>query len=201
MKFVSHLDINRLMSRIIKKSGIDVWYTEGYNQHLYVNFILPLSLGFESEYELLEIKALDNEISFEEICLRLNRVAPVGIRFISAAEPVLKAKYTAYAGYRITFDTEDGLFFQKLIGFLNRDSVLCTKTTKRGNIKEFDIIPKIKEKSIDGNTLKIIVPGRPEESLNPVLILDKFFEDTNTEKVYYQVVRTAIYDENMQLFR
>ena len=62
MKFVSHLDMNRFMSRLIAKSKIPVWYTEGFNSHIYINFALPLSLGFESDYEVLNVlpKKLDS---------------------------------------------------------------------------------------------------------------------------------------------
>ncbi|MBQ8303735.1 MAG: DUF2344 domain-containing protein, partial [Clostridia bacterium] len=48
MRFVSHLDMTRFMSRMIQKSKVPVWYTEGFNKHIYVTFALPLSLGFES---------------------------------------------------------------------------------------------------------------------------------------------------------
>ncbi len=49
MKFISHLDMNRFMTRMILKSGLPVWYTEGFNPRPYLTFALPLSLGFESE--------------------------------------------------------------------------------------------------------------------------------------------------------
>ena len=54
MKFISHLDMTRFMSRLISKSKIPVWYTEGFNRHIYMNFAVPLSLGFEGLYEILE---------------------------------------------------------------------------------------------------------------------------------------------------
>ncbi len=56
LKFVSHLDMNRFMSRLITKSKIPIWYTEGFNQHIYMNFAVPLSLGFEGFYEIMDIR-------------------------------------------------------------------------------------------------------------------------------------------------
>ena len=49
MKFASHLDMNRLMTRLIRLSNIPIWYTEGFNQHPYITFALPLSLDHLSE--------------------------------------------------------------------------------------------------------------------------------------------------------
>ena len=66
MKFVSHLDMNRLMIRVIRKSGIPVWYTEGFNPHPYYSFALALSLGFESSCEILDFN-LNEEMPYDEI--------------------------------------------------------------------------------------------------------------------------------------
>ena len=47
--------MNRFMSRLITRAKLPVWYTEGFNQHVYMNFAVPLSLGYEGHYEILEI--------------------------------------------------------------------------------------------------------------------------------------------------
>ncbi|MBQ5716732.1 MAG: DUF2344 domain-containing protein, partial [Clostridia bacterium] len=36
LKYISHLDINRVMLRMIRRGKIDVWFTEGFHQHTYV---------------------------------------------------------------------------------------------------------------------------------------------------------------------
>ena len=63
LKFVSHLDMNRVMIRLLRLSKVPVWYTEGFNRHPYITFALPLSLGFSSEYEVMDFR-FDND-SFE----------------------------------------------------------------------------------------------------------------------------------------
>ena len=55
LKYISHLDLQRAVSRIIKRSGIPIRYTEGFNPHQKMVFALPLSVGSESECELLDI--------------------------------------------------------------------------------------------------------------------------------------------------
>ncbi|MCL1866119.1 MAG: TIGR03936 family radical SAM-associated protein, partial [Oscillospiraceae bacterium] len=44
-KYISHLDLVRAMSRAVKRSGLHVWITEGFNLHIYMTFALPLALG------------------------------------------------------------------------------------------------------------------------------------------------------------
>ena len=76
MKFVSHLDMTRVMSRLIKKSGIPIWYTEGFNKHIYMNFALPLSLGFEGFGEIMDIRLVDDEYKNENVLNNLQKVCP-----------------------------------------------------------------------------------------------------------------------------
>ena len=56
LRFVSHLDMSRLVTRMLRRTGLEVWYTEGFNSRLYINFALPLSLGFTSNYECFDFK-------------------------------------------------------------------------------------------------------------------------------------------------
>ena len=72
MKFISHLDMQRFMIRMIRRSGIPVWYSEGFNPHPYITFALPLSLaemldGFAAETQRADkiiVKAIKNALNF-----------------------------------------------------------------------------------------------------------------------------------------
>ena len=46
--YYSQLDLQRVMARGLKMSGLPVWYSQGFNPHIYMTFTLPLSLGHES---------------------------------------------------------------------------------------------------------------------------------------------------------
>ena len=37
-KYISHLDITRCMQRSLKRAGLPVWYTQGFNPHMYMTF-------------------------------------------------------------------------------------------------------------------------------------------------------------------
>lgn len=200
MKFVSHLDMNRFMIRVLYKSGLPIWFTEGFNPHPYLTFALPLSLGFESEYEIMDIRVNDDDLSFEEIKEKISAVCPPYIRIFKVAEPVLKSGKVAFAEFKISFDTDDEKFFDALKEFLSRDSVICSKTTKKGKIKEIDIIPKIVKWDISDNILKITLPAGSEDNVNPTLILDAFFEEAKTNFYCYDIIRTKIMDNSMNLF-
>ena len=46
--YISLLDLQRVMQRALKRSGLPVWYTLGFNPHIYMTFACPLPLGQES---------------------------------------------------------------------------------------------------------------------------------------------------------
>ena len=203
MRFISHLDMTRFMARLIRRAQLPVWYTEGFNPHLYMTFALPLSLGFESEYEVVDIRLLDDNYDISTLPEKLNAVCPPYIRFFDAAEPVKKAGDVAAAEFVITFD-DGGEIRDALNQFLSRESITVLKKTKKGDIKELEVADKIKEFSVDekdGNTLlRITLPAGSSENLNPELFLNKFFEEYG--KYYcYVINRTAILDLKGKLFK
>ncbi len=197
MKFVSHLDMNRFMSRLLTKSKIPVWYTEGFNQHIYMNFAVPLSLGFEGDYEILDIRIIDPDFSEKDCLLALKAVAVTGIEFLNVAPPQKNMKEIAFAEYRLEFADLDS---QKITEFLNRDSIICEKKGKKGKVKEIDIIPKIESFSVDTNVLTLRLKAGCEDTLNPSLVMSAYFDRTNQEKSFYSVTRTAIFDKEGKLF-
>ena len=202
MRFISHLDMTRFVARAIRRAELPVWYTEGFNPHLYMTFALPLSLGFESIYAVLDIRILDDEYDITTICDKLNAVCPPYIHFFDAAEPIKKAGDVAAATFAITFD-DGGEIREELNKFLLQDSITVLKKTKKGDVKQLEVADKIKSFSLDkkdGNTiLNIVLPAGSTENLNPELILTSFFE--NCEKYYcYKVNRTSILDSNGNFF-
>lgn len=194
--------MTRFMARAIRRAELPVWYTEGFNPHLYMTFALPLSLGFESDYGVLDIRVLDDDYDISTIPEKLNAVCPPYIQFFGAAEPIKKAGDVAWAQFSITFD-DKGKLAKILASFLSRDSITVLKKTKKGGEKLLEVADKIKGFSVEsknGNTvLNITLPAGSTENLNPELFLGKFFEENNNYYCYV-VNRTAILDTNEKLF-
>lgn len=200
MKFVSHLDMTRVMSRLIKKSGIPVWYTEGFNKHIYMNFALPLSLGFEGLYEIMDIRLNDDDYKYEEVLSRMQAVCPEGIEITAVAEPIKHTKEIGFAEHTLDFDEISDVMKEKLLEFFSRDSVLCEKKGKKGRIKEIDIVPKIRESRVEDNRIILILAAGSEDNLNPTLVMDVFFESYGLSPLFYTVTRNKIYDKQGNTF-
>lgn len=200
LKFISHLDMTRVMSRLIVKSKIPVWYTEGFNQHVYMNFAVPLSLGFEGVYEVLEIRLIDDNYSNDDCLEALRKAAMSGLEFVAVKDPVIPMKDIAFAEFELDFGDNAANIKDAVTEFLSRDSILCQKKGKKGKIKEIDIIPKISNFSWDNNSLNLVLTAGNEDNLNPTLVMDRFFEENEELKCFYSVTRTAILDKYLNKF-
>jgi radical SAM-linked protein len=196
MKFISHLDMNRFFTRILRKSNLPIWYTEGFNPHPYITFAAPLSLGFESEYEIMDFRLTDDDFSLEKAAEILKTVVPEYIEIISLKEPVMKAGKIGFAGYELTFENKETA--EKFYDFISSDSVIVSKKTKKGDVKVIDVADKIQDTIKNGEKISLVLPSG-NENINPSVIVAAFNEK---EGKYYYVsyLRTALYNEQKSLF-
>ncbi len=198
-KYISHLDLNRCMQRTFKRSGLPIWYTEGFNPHIYIMFALPLSLGYESSVEIMDFN-LNEEMNFEDIKNRLNKVMPEGLKVIEVFNPVNKHTAIKSASFRIKFSTKNAeIIKEKFEGFMSRESISTVKRTKRGGEKIIDLKPDI---TINGYSsyddifeINIVLPAGNEKNINPSLFIELFEKECENEISFPSVERTGIYTE------
>lgn len=204
-RFISHLDLNKVMTLAINRSRIPIWYTEGFNPHPFLTFALPLSLGFSGECETMDIKLEDDSFDISQIPERLNKSLPDGIRAYKAAEPVMKPAKITLAHYKLTVGS-DGQSGEEIYGdfssLLNSEMIITQKKTKKG-IKDIDLKPYLSDYSlgIEGNeaVFSATMPAGSTVNINPILYLNALKERTGRE-YYYSAARTKIMDENGDCF-
>ena len=74
--FISHIDMLRHVSRILRRAGIPVKFSQGFNPHALVFFSPPLAVGVSSDSEYL---AIDTDMPKDEVMERYNRAVPYTI--------------------------------------------------------------------------------------------------------------------------
>ena len=82
LRFTGHLDVLRFFQKAIRRAGLDVVYTHGFNPHQVMSFAAPLGVGLCSvgEYMDVEIASSDGAEDFKE---RLQAACPYGIDILS----------------------------------------------------------------------------------------------------------------------
>ncbi|HHW45884.1 MAG TPA: DUF2344 domain-containing protein [Clostridiales bacterium] len=204
LKFVSHLDMNRTMSRLLRLAKLPVWYTEGYNPHPFVSLVLPLSLGFESDYEVMDFRVTDDSISNSEIKSALKAVFPPDLFLLDVEDPVMKASDISFADYEVVFENPDEQLERALDTFLSSPSIVTAKVNKKGERVERNIAPLIHEYRINkdgGLVLFLKLSAGSSANLNPQEILQAFEESTGVKLPYYNIRRLMLYNNSGQKFK
>lgn len=204
-KYISHLDLNRVMSRALHKSRINLWHTEGFNPHPFVTFALPLSLGFKGVKETMDIRLLDDDYDKQSIIEALNSCLPSGVRVYDITEPVMKAGQIAQGLFEIALtdeNTDNQTLKNQFTDMLNQDEILVMKKTKKG-MKEIDIKPHIiNVETVDAEnfTFRITLPAGSSTNINPVLFINAY-NDKYGADLFYEITRLDIFDKDGNSFK
>ncbi len=194
-KYISHLDITRCMQRSLKRAGIPVWYTQGFNPHMYMTFALPLALGYESLCEVMDLR-ITEMVDFKEMKAVLQQALPPDIRVLDIAMQEQKPQEIGFADYRIVIPTAHTDQVATLLQQVyDQAEILVEKRTKKG-IKQIDIKPDLSLTSMVTKAGQVIVEMRTvagQRNINPTLFTDEVVRQYE-KPLYVGVTRLALYD-------
>lgn len=204
--FISHLDLFRTMQRAMKRSGIPVWYSQGFNPRIYLNFPLALSLGVESCTEIMDFEVTEM-LPYEDMLEALNRVLPEGLHFVSMAAPVCKNKDIAFAEYEFEFSA-DAFSGEELAAAFDRfmalDKIEVEKHSKKKGTVLIDIKHHINVISteITGDSFKaaVILPAGMELNINSNVFNEAFIRYGGVNDVLIGTKRTKILKSDGEKF-
>lgn len=205
--YTSHLDMNRCMTRAVRRADIPLWYTEGFNPHPYITFLLPLPLGQAGKREPLDIRIEDDNLSFEEITDRLNAVMPEGIKILSSLEPKCKSNEIAAAKYTITTrflsEGEAEGFASGATGVIDSGVLNAEKRSKRG-IKTVNLCEMVRSFKCEavGNTVytDTVLAAGSSVNLNAELLMNTLFAEFAAEPEQNIISRELLLKENLEEF-
>lgn len=185
VRHISHLDLMRAVARALRRSGLPVKYSAGFNPHQVLSFASALSVGTTSQGELFDI-AMDQPCTTEEFLQKLSREMPPGMELRDAHEvednyPAL-TKVLEGADYRIDL-TLEGCFekgvLEDQLRTLLQNPVLAIKKTKAGpketDLRELLISVELGETCCAGNQTRVELllscVNAVSGALNPSLLL------------------------------
>lgn len=204
--FISHLDMNRCMTRAVRRAEIPLWYTEGFNPHPYMTFLMPLPLGQVGMREPLDIR-IEGEMSFGEIKKRLNAVMPEGIEIVDVAKPECKPNAIAAAEYEILVDFasagEAQGFASGAKSIIDGGVLNAEKRSKKG-IKTVNLCEMIRSFEIESteNTvhIKAVLAAGNSVNLNAELLVSSLLSQFAAETEGMTIVRTKLLQEDLSIF-
>lgn len=210
MIYISHLDVNRLMTRAVRRAKLPMWYTEGFNPHPYIAFALPLPLGQSSESEFMDIR-VTGDITNDEVVSLLREVMPQGIEIISAGESVHSSNEIASACYdtKLIFknEAEAKEFSEKSRGLLCGTELIAEKMGKKGHrkvLKQVNLIEQIYKADIsqsgaEANFYLELAAGNTV-NLNPDLLFETLAKYTLIEPQNRVIHRINLKTKDGEIF-
>lgn len=192
-KYVSHLDTQRAVVRALVRSGLPLYYSQGFNPHPKLVFALPVSIFQEALYDVFDID-ITERISPKKAAEMLGAVMPGDTPVIGAAYPVKKFKELYAASYLIRLDTD--LSAAEVEKALSGNVVVEKKSKKKCEMT--DISPMIYGVSaVDtdrGVILKATLSAAPDAYLNPKYLVDFL----GNRVIFSETVREMLFDNEMQ---
>lgn len=207
VKYISHLDFVRMFHRTVRRSGLKMVFSQGFNPHPVMTVACPLSVGITASGELMKI-GFEDGYTEEEILSRLNGAFPPGfaiskVKRAEGKEPdfrkIERGEYIieALVGENADIDADK---------FINLPEILVMKKTKSGE-KETDIKKMIHSVDIisrtdDTVTLKAVLDCGNISNLKPdtlISAMNKYIP--NCDCKFYKIHRSALLRaDNSEIF-
>lgn len=83
VRFISHRDLMRVFERAIRRAGLPIAYSQGFNPHMKFSWGPALKVGQTSEGEFAELR-FEAWVKPNELIEKLNQQLPKGIEILEA---------------------------------------------------------------------------------------------------------------------
>ena len=204
LQYISHLDLQRTISRVLVRAGIPTWYTKGFNPHAKITFGLPLSVGAQSLCEYLDVR-IERDMGNREIKQRLNDALTDELCVLDVYTAPEQSVFAdiVWAKYDIRIRTEglNETLAEQMQAYLTTSPLMMDKKSKSG-IRQVDITTLIRSLRayMEGGELRIdttlCVSGA--NYLNPEYLISALRERFGILAVgdvrgEYSILRTNVY--------
>lgn len=200
LRHIGHLDLMRSIQRALRRSGLPVRYSNGFNPHIQLSFASPLSVGVAGMREVMDIP-LESECDEAEFTQTLARAmpAPLKVRRARAVPDTFPTLMALVAGSNIRMELDAGQAADAVAAalppFMASDDCVALRKTKSGE-NSTNIRPFVTQASVEpsgtGYTLRCVIANRAEGSLKPSVLMKALCDLAGVEAVPYLAYRDAI---------
>lgn len=206
--YFSHLDLMRLFQRAFKRAGLPLTHTQGFNPRPSVSIALPLSLGVESQCELLDFELEGQPIPHSEIQQRLNQALVEGVQVLQVYDGGRKLKELSLLESELVLEYDSGIpagAGERISALFSGEKVIVEKKGKNG-ITEQNLIPMIRSLHVEPSgeqefTIRVLACCQ-NPTLNPMQIsaaVSKYLPEAAPD--FVRCRRVEIFDTKETIFR
>ncbi|MEG0910685.1 MAG: TIGR03936 family radical SAM-associated protein [Ruthenibacterium sp.] len=203
--YISLLDLQRVMQRAFKRAQLPVWYTQGFNPHIYMTFSAPLSLGQESLVESLDFKTEEESLDLDAVKATLIACLPKSLAVQRVEKAQMDPKEIAFARYNVQYDADHAKKAQEAFAnYALLEKAPMMKKGKGGKEKEIDLKDSIEVLAADecenGFTAQLLLPAGNTFNVNPMLLLTFLEQTYGLATASGNLLRTELLTKNKEKF-
>ena len=203
--WISHLDLMRVFQRAFRRAGLLLKHSQGFTPRAIVSIALPLSVGMESQCELLDFELEDGTVPAAE---QINERLPAGIRVLEIYEAERKIKELSHLRAEVFMTYDGGVpagAEDEIRQLLSGEELIMEKHSRKGKT-EVNILPLLKNYEMfrpDENTIRMeVLVCAQNPALNPQLLVaavEQYLPQYKPDGSFCR--RLEIYDDAGVIFR
>lgn len=184
VRFLGHLDLSRMLMRALRRAGIALAYSQGFNPKPKVGFGPALSMGVASEAEYFDFESYERLAGAASLD-RINDKLPQGVRFTALSEigrglPALSEAIRA-ARYRV--HTGNGFDLTEAIRRFRERGPVTVERERKGKVKSFELQRELLGiEPLDHEALRLTLALNGDAaSVRPDEVLREIFGDRQSD--------------------
>lgn len=192
LRFLSHHDLMRLIERALRRTGLPLRMTEGFNPRPILSFPTALGVGLESVDEVFEFE-LSSWAAPRQIEKQLAGQLPEGIGVASVETFARKDRsYVDFVEYEALCPGQTAGIGDRVAAFLAKKEHVVERSSDKGT-KSVDVRPYVMALDLDGEIVYLRIrvtdagTAKPEEVLRALGIEAR--GDVRIRKTYTELSR------------
>ena len=203
IRHIGHLDIQRSVQRGLRRSGLPVAYSNGFNPHILITFASALSTGACGTREIMDV-TMAEDVSEEEFLTEMNKAMPPEMqlseaRIIDQKHPALMAMLRAARYDLLIRDPQKAeQMIAAIPGMMSRETITAMRKTKTAQ-KECDIRPLIYDLDGEGQHIHALLTLTEREACKPGMLTEALAREAGIEgEIRMLITRTGLFGEDQE---
>lgn len=188
-RYLSHLELARVLIRAFRRAGVDLAYSKGYHPMPRASFATALPVGVESLAEVVDIFLYDSG-DFSRTIELVNKELPHGIKALAMEEVLTGERPPRVKESTFHVTVQGSLREEDMVRFLELPA--CRVVQKRGNKeRSIDIRSQVKQlHRLSGGEIEMVVCHGSGPEMRPSEIIKEIFALTDSQVEQIRVLKT-----------
>ena len=194
MRFVSHLDLQRFLQRALNRTCLPIAFSKGFNPHPILSIAGALAMGYESDYEVFEVKiegTVDKSTALETMKNALPEDMPIKqVIFRDDSFPSMMS-LVKMADYEITPRDSLPELQSAASAFMRTESFMGLRKTKSGE-KEIDVRKLCLKLEMQNGVILTRLMLTEQDTLKPDVLMHSLCTLAGIDDVSFRAKRTGL---------